>query len=489
MITGFRKYAVYAVFLLLAICILLAYVAKTNIEEFREQQITLAGNAARNTENLLQHYISELRRSVDLFANDNRREILAVLDTETRYRAHATLQQRLHRQLPDAIAFTLADTAGYPLLEDDENVIGDACREYIRLFASDPVGAAARLRIHADNFNGHFDIITTAPISADTEAILLVTFEARKIALYLQHLQPPDHSLFLLKTGSEARIEVATPESYQRPPELTAPETSRVLFTEHVDGTEWDVVDVIEFGLIEQEKWRIIKQTAFMFIAFMFGGVFSVAAIRCRMDLKRGVSTELEPYRKKLEEQIRNRTVALEAANERLQHLSLSDGLTGIANRRHFDHVLARELRRALRESMPLSLLLIDIDYFKKYNDAVGHLAGDDALKKIAHAIQNEFKRGADLAARYGGEEFAVILPSATGKEAFQQAERVRRIVDRLNIKHPDSDIADHVTISVGVTSLGTDQYKTTDELIDEADTALYRSKSEGRNRSSAFQP
>ena len=246
---------------------------------------------------------------------------------------------------------------------------------------------------------------------------------------------------------------------------------------------------MIDFEMLQREKWRIINRTALLFAIFLFGGVFSVAVMMRRKGMQQGASTELESYRKQMEEKIRNRTAALEAANERLQHLSLSDGLTGIANRRHFDQILARELRRALRESTPLSLLLIDIDYFKKYNDAVGHLAGDDALKKIAHVIQNKFKRGADLAARYGGEEFAVILPGANGKEALLQAERVRRIVDKLDIKHPDSDIADHITISVGVTSLDADQYKTAEELIDEADTALYRSKSEGRNRSSTHLP
>ena len=488
--TAFRKYAASVVVMLLGICITLVYVVKADIDEFREEQIKIAVSAARNTEALLQLYVADLRRSVDQFFIDNRQNFLNLLNSKTRQSARATLLQRLQRQLPDAIAFTLADAAGQPLL-DDESIIGDTCRENIRLFASDPAGIAVQLRMHADKIDGHFDIMSLLPISVNKDAILLVAFKANRIAQYLNLLQSPGHSLFLTLAGSDGRIEIAasTPHhQLSRKRELTDAETSRVMYSEHVDATAWDVIDVIDFEMLHREKKRIIRQAALLFVAFLFGGIVAIALIRCRRDMKRGVSTELESYRRQLEEQIRNRTVALEAANERLQHLSLSDGLTGIANRRHFDHVLARELRRALRESSPLSLLLIDIDYFKKYNDAVGHLAGDDALKKIAHAIQNEFKRGADLAARYGGEEFVVILPGATGEEALKQAERVRQLVDRLNIKHPDSNIVDHVTISVGVASLGTDQYKTTDELIDEADTALYRSKSEGRNRSNTFQ-
>jgi len=492
MTSGFKKYIASVVVLLLVICITLAYVVKTHIEQFREDQIGLAGFAARSAESRLQLYVADLRRSVDLFFSENRQDLLALLNSDTRQRARTALQQRLHRQLPDAVAFTLADDTGHPLLNDDKNIFVDACRENLRLFASDPVGTASQLRIHTDRLGDHFDMLSLAPISDDRQAILLIAFRTNRIALDLNLLQPPGHSLYITTAGSKGRIEIAAAgpqQQFERKPELSAAEISRIMFSEHVDATAWDVIDVIDFGMLQREKWSIIRQTILLLTAFLFGCGFSLTVIRCRKDMKRGVTSELEPYRKQLEEQIRNRTAALEAANERLQHLSLSDGLTGIANRRHFDHVLARELRRALRMSMPLSLLLIDIDYFKKYNDAVGHLAGDDALKKIAHAIQNEFKRGADLAARYGGEEFAVILPSATGKEALKQAERIRHIVDRLNIKHPDSDITDHVTISVGVTSLGTDQYKTTDELIDEADTALYRSKSEGRNRSHAFQP
>ena len=493
MIAGFRKYAVSTVILLLAVCVLLAYVAKTSIEKFREEQTKLAAYATHNTEALLQLYITELRQSVYLFVSDNHQQILALLNTETRHRARNTLQQQLHRRLPDAVAFTLADAAGNPLLDDDDkNFIGDACRENTRLFASDPAGIAARLRLHEDKLDGHFDILTQVAISDGEDAILLVAFKVHRIALYLDLLQPPGHSLFLAKTGSQGLIEIAaseTQQQFRRDHELTAAETSLVLYSEHVDATAWDVIDVIDFEMLQREKWRIINRTALLFAIFLFGGVFSVAVMMRRKGMQQGASTELESYRKQMEEKIRNRTAALEAANERLQHLSLSDGLTGIANRRHFDQILARELRRALRESTPLSLLLIDIDYFKKYNDAVGHLAGDDALKKIAHVIQNKFKRGADLAARYGGEEFAVILPGANGKEALLQAERVRRIVDKLDIKHPDSDIADHITISVGVTSLDADQYKTAEELIDEADTALYRSKSEGRNRSSTHLP
>ncbi len=204
--TALRKYAASVVVMLLVIFVTLVYAAKTHIEEFREEQIKIAVSAARNTEVLLQRYVADLRRSVDLFFIDNRQGILDLLNSETRYKARAALQQRLHQELPDAIVFTLADAAGQPLLDDDENIIDDSCRENIRLFASDPAGISAQLRMHADKIDGHFDIVSLVPISIDEDAILLVEFKANRIALYLNLLQPPGHSLFLAKWDRMGRL-------------------------------------------------------------------------------------------------------------------------------------------------------------------------------------------------------------------------------------------------------------------------------------------
>jgi diguanylate cyclase (GGDEF)-like protein len=180
----------------------------------------------------------------------------------------------------------------------------------------------------------------------------------------------------------------------------------------------------------------------------------------------------------------------LQKANERLTRLASIDGLTGIANRRHFDEVLEQEIRRAERDQKPLSLILCDIDSFKPYNDTYGHARGDDTLKRVAQAVEKTFRRAGDLAARYGGEEFAVILPGVEARQAWLFADRLRRNIWRLAISNSASTVAERVTLSGGVaTLLPGGSLQTAGDLIHAADTALYRAKDNGRNRIESYQP
>ena len=177
--------------------------------------------------------------------------------------------------------------------------------------------------------------------------------------------------------------------------------------------------------------------------------------------------------------------IDLKKARDRLKQLSITDGMTGLANRRCFDHVLDLEGRR-LRRSFEgyLSLILIDVDHFKKYNDTYGHIAGDHCLRAVSGVIQSTVNRATDLAARYGGEEFACILPATPLAGAVEVAERIRKGVMGLNIPHGSSTTAPVVTISVGVAMVraGADIGDIT-SVVAIADAMLYRAKMAGRNR------
>ncbi len=173
----------------------------------------------------------------------------------------------------------------------------------------------------------------------------------------------------------------------------------------------------------------------------------------------------------------------LEASNLELARLSNQDGLTRLANRRRFDEALDSECRRAGRDRQPLSLLMMDVDFFKKYNDAYGHPAGDECLRKVAQALTGCARRPADLPARYGGEEFALILPSTHVEGASLVAETVRLGVEALAIPHIGSTVAAHVTLSLGIATLDPDHPVAVKELIERADAALYAAKRGGRNR------
>lgn len=173
----------------------------------------------------------------------------------------------------------------------------------------------------------------------------------------------------------------------------------------------------------------------------------------------------------------------LEIANRELQRLAALDGLTGLANRRRFDEYLEAQWQHLTTDNLPLSLILCDIDFFKKYNDTYGHQAGDACLRQVADALRFCAKHSADLVARYGGEEFAVILPNTPAADAAQVAEEMRRVVSALEIPHVQSAVSQHVTLSLGVACI----YPTPDTsgtmLIAAADAALYQAKAAGRDR------
>jgi two-component system chemotaxis family response regulator WspR len=177
----------------------------------------------------------------------------------------------------------------------------------------------------------------------------------------------------------------------------------------------------------------------------------------------------------------------LAKANIELQKMAALDGLTGIANRRRFDDVMSIEWPRGQRDKEPLSLLLCDIDFFKVYNDTLGHLAGDLCLKKVAAILTEHLKRPADLVARYGGEEFAIILPDTSLEGALSVAEACCRHLEGLKLENPEAQPFGVVTMSIGVASIVPSPASSINDLISQADQALYQAKNGGRNRVRTF--
>ena len=166
-----------------------------------------------------------------------------------------------------------------------------------------------------------------------------------------------------------------------------------------------------------------------------------------------------------------------------LQRLMNSDGLTGLSNRRHFDEYLELEWRRSLRDQTQLSLLMIDVDYFKSYNDSFGHVEGDEALRKVAAAIRDASSRPSDLPARYGGEEFVLVLPNTSPGGARLLAEKLRQTVAALKIPHNTPAEGSSLTISIGLATMVPQAGSDCRLLISAADRGLYLAKNNGRNQ------
>ena len=166
-----------------------------------------------------------------------------------------------------------------------------------------------------------------------------------------------------------------------------------------------------------------------------------------------------------------------------LTDLSSKDPLTQLWNRRKYNEIIELEWRRCLRFQKPIALIIMDIDFFKAYNDYHGHLDGDECLTKIGHTIRYSLLRSAGMAIRYGGEEFIVILPETEKEEAIRIAEMIRQKIEALKIPHEQSSVGAHITISVGVCVVIPNDSVSSEDLFSAADTALYKAKENGRNQ------
>ena len=214
-------------------------------------------------------------------------------------------------------------------------------------------------------------------------------------------------------------------------------------------------------------------------------GALNDMRITLREDLeqRKKIENELRGYQEDLEGMVKSRTLELEKVNQQLEQLATTDGLTNLANRRHFDEKYQYEINRSIRFGHPLSLLLCDIDYFKRFNDYYGHQTGDNCLRQVATAFNQVFKRTCDLTARYGGEEFIVLLPETTIEGAEVAAEKLRMTIWNLQIPHVSSLTEKFISVSIGACCKTFIQGETGELLIELTDKALYKAKENGRNQ------
>jgi diguanylate cyclase (GGDEF)-like protein len=238
--------------------------------------------------------------------------------------------------------------------------------------------------------------------------------------------------------------------------------------------TDWVPIIFLSCGEEDQDLERAIEAGGDDYLVKPASAVVLSAKIRAMH--------RLETMRRRLVET----THELAASNRQLEMLSRQDGLTGLANRRYLDAFLSTEMRRATRTEESISLIMVDVDFFKKYNDEYGHQVGDDCLKRIAGSLQSSCRRPADLAARYGGEEFTLVLPDTGADGARQVAATLAAAVGALAIAHAQSSVGPLVTLSQGIATLVPTAESTPEELIQRADEALYRAKEKGRNQAVA---
>lgn len=249
---------------------------------------------------------------------------------------------------------------------------------------------------------------------------------------------------------------------------------ARALARWGIEDTQLPVGSTIQFR--EVSFWQQYRVALIALILFLVGETTLLLTLARALKAKRVAQAQLEA-------RVEERTAELKAANQRLADMSSMDELTKLANRRNFNQKLNAEFLRHKRTRAPISLIMLDVDYFKNYNDSYGHVAGDECLLQLANVIAATVNRPTDLVARYGGEEFAILLPETTAAGARNVAERIHAEIDKLCLPHPDSNVAKHVTVSVGVITAPVSGIESMMDLVKLADEQLYRAKTTGRNR------
>jgi len=226
----------------------------------------------------------------------------------------------------------------------------------------------------------------------------------------------------------------------------------------------------------EQDLWKGIESGGDDYLVKPVSTVVLAAKLRAMSRLQQ------------MQAQLMQVSAELRTANQRLQHLSELDELTGLINRRGFDRLLHAEIGAARREQQPLTLVFCDLDAFKPYNDTLGHVQGDDCLRRIGALLRDACHRPRDRATRYGGEEFALILPNTPKSGAMTFARAIRRMLAGVALPHPASPVGALVTLTGGITTCIPDAETTAEGMVVRADQALYAAKAQGRDRFFSFE-
>ena len=331
---------------------------------------------------------------------------------------------------------------------DRQRLIRMLFDEYIEMYAGRDVRLMDRFSENFSGFSGSSDKLIKSRSEWVDITQLDFTQVPGRIGIEVLDLFPQELGADVLAVTAFFHIHLPNPDP------LFAHETARLVLVFRQEGDDWKITHSsisIPYGLARD------------------GEVYPVS--------------RLQQHNQELQVQVDERTQALAQANNQLQLLSNTDGLTGIANRRHFDQTLAHEWARAQRAHSPVSLIMLDVDVFKHFNDHYGHLAGDACLKSLALTLaQTGGRRDGDVVARFGGEEFVVLLPGADASAALQMAQHIQQAIHALALPHEGAPWG-IVTVSFGVATMAPQREQLAEELVRRADRAMYRAKQGGRNR------
>ena len=447
-------------------------VVNERISNFVKYHHDISATATRNISKEIDRILQQKRLLVKSFMQDNRQLIAGIVRDPEDEDLYASFNLKLGRYFTDYFASNIVTRDGELIVDDFEGYIGEMCLSDLKQYIDT---GQQHIRIHPNITIYHYDILVEFPHGTDSK-ILIITFNAGELANLLRTSTPVRHKLVITDARNDlieitpegSRIEVTNRLDYR----LTPDEKNRVISSASIPGTHWHVIDMHSEGLFSDYTHRVVLQGAVVYLFFVI--ITALMSISLLMGVRR---------QRSLERSLLENNREIKALNEELEKLSLTDSLTGINNRRYFDIYAPAEFNKAVRLGIVFNISIIDIDYFKQYNDTYGHQSGDACLAKIAGIISSYFRRSSENISRYGGEEF-IIMNLGDAPDSFTaRLEQLSSAIRETRIEHAGSRIADCVTISAGVASAPGAGCDSVEALVRAADTALYRAKGEGRNR------
>lgn len=468
-----RPVTIYTIVALVSFAILLIFLANDRYNNFVEAHQQFADKAVQVATAEISQIIANKRRSVSYFAEDNQELILELSYHPDDIELYDLLNLRISRTVPDFFASNIVASTGEFIIGDFDGKIGELCLADIHQFID---SGRQLVRVHPNNDTYHYDILTRLPDGNDGK-LFFVSFNLNELANLLRLVQPVMHELLLLNEDMQNLIEInsqggrnviADRLDYR----FTDDELSRIMSSAKIDGTVWHVVDLHQPGLLADHRTRAFSEYLVVYLVVFVVGLYM-----------RSVLVSRDNRRNLAEIRLRQSNNEITVLNDKLELLAITDSLTGLHNRRYADQQLQMEWSRCQRTGTLINIAIIDIDYFKDYNDRYGHQAGDDCLVAVANIMASVFKRAGDTVARYGGEEFIAIMKDVS----IQQAERVlhqfQSALKNIEIQHQSSMTNGCLTVSIGLYSIAPKPSDSIQDAINKADKALYMAKESGRNQ------
>lgn len=474
-----RAVNLYTIILFLSFGILLYWSATDRYQVFFTSHADAASNTTRIAAFEINKTLKEKERIINIFVESHKDLITDLSNDPENEKNLQALETRLKKYLPGFFAFNIMTNMGKPIIGDFDGNIGKLCLQDLGRYIE---SGKQNFRIHPNNNAAHYDIISKFSTDRHSQ-LFFISFKIDELSELLNSIQQEKHNLVLINKEKGNVIEVTALDSLLETNKsidhkMNGDRKLRTLAITRVKDTSWHVVDMRDSGLFTDYKNKIAVEYIIAYYIFVIIVLF-MRNILLKQDAKR---TAAEDQLKKNHEQIKQ-------LNDQLEILSRTDSLTSLFNRRYFDEIISQEWNRGSRSNQVLSCIILDIDYFKDYNDFYGHQAGDKCLKDVAMVLKDTFRRAGDFVARYGGEEFIIIMSDTNSDEAMAAITLFQKELEKLSTPHATSAVNDYVTVSAGLISLIPSNAESTEDFVRMADCALYVAKDSGRNQCIVFDP